>query len=844
MQAFGANWGAGKPMTKRVACKPGGLAMQRLLITAVLALASLPAHAALPAMQPFPVRVTANGFAALTVDETLAKVTGFWPHLYAHADALQTTPDLLYDAYFGVKVGDSAPVWATSLAHPATAETFGLVDGTGIVRDLRTQNGVDLATLTFAPMTLPSPGAVMLVQVTNHATVAQTVTVAVIGNCHLGAGDPPGLDGESIHALGSDALVEQDSQTPHRILYRAIGEPPAAMEVLNPYTKWLTGAVFVGGVGTEGSDRVAGMQWLPVTLQPGETATRGWLLLYGNATDDAQFAAATDLWLAGRSAPQVLADELADWQAWHALDQLPAGLDVAAQLQLQRNLATLRMAQVREPNSGPAGQNQTPHGQIVASLPPGIWHIAWVRDQAYAGVTLAASGHGPEAKDALEFVQNGQTGVYTSYFGGPYLVSPVRYFGGGLEESDTNADGPNIEFDGLGLYLWQAARYVAASQDTAWLTQRWPQLRDLVANRLLALRDPSGLLQKDSSIWEVHWNGQQKHFAYSDVLAVRGLCGASVLAALAGDAPLGESYRTAAVALRDAIQGHFVGADHVLRGNLEESPALALDIAPVEAFLDGQIDPGGPTALATWQLWKASLSAGGGPGLIRNDDGGLYDSAEWLFIDLRVLRMLERMQAAGQNVAADVAALHARMQDVMVAGGGIVPELLGTQGATAGQFDGAIPMVGFGAGAMALWLGGEAWGDDLSACLAPPSVADQAQVVEPEADSGSTTDVASGPAEVVAALDGTATADAVANTDADDASQDIVMIDENSPDAAVADAAAADLVASGNAPPQASGCQAGAPSAGAGAALFAAYALVLRRRRAGATSTGRCSYRE
>jgi GH15 family glucan-1,4-alpha-glucosidase len=816
--------------------------MQRLLIMAVLTILARQVGAALPAMQPFPVRVTANGFAALTVDVDTARVTGLWPHLYAHADATQSTPNLLYDAYFGVKVGDAKAVWATSLPLAPTADNFGLVEATGIVHDQRSQDGVVLTTLTFAPMTLPLPGAVMLAQATNTTAQPVTVTLAAIGNCHLGSGET--ADGESIHVLGGDGLVEQDAQTPHRMLYRAIGDQPSGLEATNPYNKWLTGLLFSADASSVGSDRVAGMQWPTVTLQPGETVTRGWLLLYGNNADDAQFAATSDLWLAGRTPLQVLADEQAEWQAWHALDKLPPGLDAQSQLQLQRNLATLRMAQVREPDAGQPGQNLSPYGQIIASLPPGIWHIAWVRDQAYAGVALAASGHVAEAKAALEFVQHGQVGAYQSYFGGPYLVSPVRYFGGGLEESDADANGPNIEFDGLGLYLWQAARYVAASNDAAWLTQRWPQMRDLVAERLLALRDPTGLLQKDSSIWEAHWNGKQKHFAYSDILAVRGLCGAADLADLAGQTKIGADYRSAALAMRDAIVGAFVGSDHVLRGNLEESPAAALDIAAVEAFLDGQIDPGGQTALATWQAWQQKLSAGGGPGLIRNDDGGLYDSAEWLFIDLRVLRMLERMQAAGQNV--DPGPLHARMQEVIVAGGGVVPELIGTQSKDPGQFAGAIPMVGFGAGVMALWLGGEAWGDDLSACLAKPTVADDTQVVEPETDSGSTSlDAEFGEsdgadaAEVTDADDATPTvadaSDAAAGTDASatDAQPTEIFADSMQKAETAEDVAPPEAAAS-----RASGCQASGAAADAGIALALACALIVRRR---ATSKGLCS---
>ena len=156
-----------------------------------------------------------------------------------------------------------------------------------------------------------------------------------------------------------------------------------------------------------------------------------------------------------------------------------------------------------------------------------------------------------------------------------------------------------------------------------------------------------------------------------------------------------------------------------------------------------------------------------------------------------------------------------------VAGGGVVPELIGTQGKTAGQFDGAMPMVGFGAGAMALWLGGEMWGDDLSACLNPPTLADDLQVAEPTPDAGSAAD-----AEI-------AQSDAVDS--ADDATAATVDVD-----AAVADAPAdfaipvdteADDDAAQAAAPRASGCQAGGATRSVGLALALACAILVRRRR-------------
>ena len=75
---------------------------------------------------------------------------------------------------------------------------------------------------------------------------------------------------------------------------------------------------------------------------------------------------------------------------------------------------------------------------------------------AYATVALARAGHLDEARDALIFQLTAGPGRHEAEVGMPYRVSITRYFGNGAEESDCNAAGPNIEFDGFGLFLWSA----------------------------------------------------------------------------------------------------------------------------------------------------------------------------------------------------------------------------------------------------------------------------------------------------------------------------------------------------------------------------------------------------
>ena len=143
------------------------------------------------------------------------------------------------------------------------------------------------------------------------------------------------------------------------------------------------------------------------------------------------------------------------------------------------------MSQVREKSEG--------YGQVLASLIPGEWSIAWVRDGSYSIKALIDSGHYQEAKEALNFFLNAKTKQNsdgTNYFqknyiesnntsapiyglntklSSNYLLSVCRYFGDGSEDSDYNDNGPNIEFDGWGLVLWVLDDYINQTHDYSFL---------------------------------------------------------------------------------------------------------------------------------------------------------------------------------------------------------------------------------------------------------------------------------------------------------------------------------------------------------------------------------------
>jgi GH15 family glucan-1,4-alpha-glucosidase len=194
-----------------------------------------------------------------------------------------------------------------------------------------------------------------------------------------------------------------------------------------------------------GDDRVAGFQ-KDFTLSPGASGWFGVVTAFERFGDEVALVQDVTDAYGTATADQVLEEALDAWEDWR--NPAPASLSPAERLVWRQSEAVLRQGQVWE-------GSDSSHGQILASLPPGNWNICWMRDMAYAIVALVRAGHLAEARAALEFVLEADSGLYElDYVGVPYQVTITRYFGRGKEETDFNEDGPNIEFDGFGLYLW------------------------------------------------------------------------------------------------------------------------------------------------------------------------------------------------------------------------------------------------------------------------------------------------------------------------------------------------------------------------------------------------------
>lgn len=762
--------------------------MNRLAIAAALALWTTAAAA-----QPhhsWDKMTTTNGYGAATYDLAGRRLDAFVEHLYKYPtpDVAGTqTRDFLYDSYFGVRVGTEA-TWLTEVP----IEEAGYVVGTGVMRVVQRWRGLRLEQHFWAPWGHPGPALAMTIRAVNDgSSPSGAVSLFAIHNVHAGGGRPEtGTDGERIVWDATDGSYAETGPSGAAFVYRPLGPP--SRHACSPNNPWPAVNAGADLVDTEDSgtrdDAVAGFQLDLGPLSPGAEAEWGVVIGFDAGGDVAAARRRVRDWVAGRSAGALLADESAGWEAWHTPP--PGGLSPDEEAVWRQSAAVLRMAQVREP--APAG------GQILASLPPGQWNITWLRDMCYALVGLIHAGHLAEARAGFVFLLEGDTGEYESYVGRPYRLSVTRYFGNGVEESDWNENGPNVEFDGFGLFLWALGEYVAAGGDGFWEAY-WPAIRDEIAEVLVSLRDPAtGLISADSSIWEVHWNGRQKRYAYTALAAARGLCEASKLARRRSETALADAWETAALGIRDAVLEHLVAPDGALAQSYEElrSGAGYRDAAVVEALNWDLVRPDGPVGQATLDSFVLHLTPPSGRGFFRNDDGGWYDSQEWVVIDLRSSSAFRRAGRSG--VAADLlrwitgqAALNQHL----------IAEL---HDAVSADYEGAVPMVGFGAGAYVVALAERAAAEPAAPCCGD-------WPVEPGADAD-------------ADADGDAETDAGADADAP---EDAAGADGDAEAAAEVDAAP-DGGGDGNG----DGCGCAAPGRpGAGLASVAALAMIVARAR-------------
>ena len=672
------------------------------------------------------------------------------------------TRDLLFDAYFGLRrsgkqawlTGDPVDLQKSGYAN----YTAGALGGTAVARMVQTRGPIVLTELLFCPAGLDHPGFVMALSVKNTGASAEPgVSVFSLHNFHLGFGRPGaraeiGENGETatfqgdLSERGFAGVVVARALTPAS---HHMGSYAAAPAAENPFTIVDAGSgdfSDLSGDAPAHDGTITGYQWNLGTLEPGAEQWVGVAFAHhGDPFARAEVQGWLDAWLNGRNLDQLIGGEIGKWKALQDSLVVPSGLAKEDEALYRHGAVMLSMAQVasdsaflREwlgkdgdsrytrfgaklgspPAKLPATIAHRGRGAILASLPPGEWTVSWIRDASYSIAALAGMGMNARAKDALDYYLGAEGGRFKDYSElkpyamPPYRLSLVRYHGFGVEETDFSDFGPNLEFDGFGLFLWALRRYQLAAGDAAFVKAKWPLVKSEIADVLVALIEPeTGLVRPDSSIWETHWNGRQRHWAFTSITAARGLCDAAELAKIAGDAAAETKFRAAGIALRKAIAERLTDHDGALASNTEELAAGSgyFDAAVLDAIALELFDPSGRIAKATIAAIDKSLKVPAGAGWARNDDrfdhsgsedlspwGSEYDSGEWLLCDMRGAVAASRMGDTARATrltswARDQAlANYLEMAEVFDEGNGTY------------KFNS--PMIGFGAGAYALAL--------------------------------------------------------------------------------------------------------------------------------------------
>ena len=418
-------------------------------------------------------------------------------------------------------------------------------------------------------------------------------------------------------------------------------------------------------------------------------------------------------WRAGLSAPQLVSREIARFEQWRAKPSVHFANDKERHLWLQSE-TMLRIAQSREPNRADRHGN----GLIVAALPD-VYSTPWVRDMAWATVALARMGHRAEARAALLAYFNAQptAKMRSEVHGADYQISVVRYFGNGEEEPFFTQEGStNIEYDDWGEALWVLGEYLRNYDDPALLktsTYRGPlyeTARDFIVEPLLANTEKFGgglIMAADTSIWEERQK-DKKHFAFSTAMAIVGLREFAEVAQRAGDQAARMKALDYAALLQKGFDAAFIRGGK-LHGTLEEGVKNDIDGALLPIINFGIVrDPN--VIRDTLERMKLLKVASGGYRRVRGTytDPKIfeywYEQEEFLFVDLQLAELYRRL---GRNREAD--AMLQRIVDKSAADHDIIPEMYVAVPCELfpgriGDPTGAIPMVGYGAGAYVLNL--------------------------------------------------------------------------------------------------------------------------------------------
>ncbi len=396
----------------------------------------------------------------------------------------------------------------------------------------------------------------------------------------------------------------------------------------------------------------------------------------------------------------------------------PQNMNVDEKNAFEQSVTVLKMSQVSDKEVF-----EKSRGQILASLKPGEWAIAWVRDGAYTIEAMSRTGMFEEAKKGLEFMLKASpTGQYVKFIhtdgkdygiGMDYQISVTRYYGNGREEADySGCDSPNIELDDFGLFLIAFYKYVHYSGDTAFISKWDHVLTTKIADPIIHNIASNGLIRADSGPWEHHLPGSQ--YTFTTAVCARGLELLSELLASIGKG--NDLYIKKADEMKQSIMKNLLYEGRMFKGNIrvtQPTDTRFYDGAVYEMFAN-RLFTDSTLVYKHFEGFESKMRVSPERGYIRIAGNDPYENQEWPFLSLRIAtihtyfgKMKEaksiidwntRQAKCNYNLFPEIYGLDTNYD---IESGRLKPE--NTDNVFA-KYEGSIPMVGYGSAAYIIAL--------------------------------------------------------------------------------------------------------------------------------------------
>jgi hypothetical protein len=365
-----------------------------------------------------------------------------------------------------------------------------------------------------------------------------------------------------------------------------------------------------------------------------------------------------------------------------------------------QSLSMISSAQVQEAGTG--------EGQIVSAMDPPSRAYTVPREHFNSVQALAAAGLVEEALKGMKFIENASVGkymffdVYGEEFGTglPYIVTPARYYGSGMEYSWKKPENAILSYDGMAHYietiqsLQDATRNIFKGEnsefnDSLFVSTYWNNLSRFAADVLMHARNEDGLIKQDGGPFGAGL--ERMPGIYTSIHASSALHIAAGYAKLMKDHNRHTAYEQASLQIRRTL-------DSIVRftaSQIEESALTVIDknlFHPllIDGITFGVFPPRSPASRFALEMMEHGFRI--------EDEQFLYNAqpdGDWFARQARPFLTLRLARAFAAEMRLTKAEdLFASITKLALGHYGMIPEFIDP---VSGNWYGAVPAVAFGA---------------------------------------------------------------------------------------------------------------------------------------------------